>query len=103
LASPSLILLNDEERPRLLRSGTEGDVGDRIPKKILGDHWDFSDLGESDRADRFFWRNIGEVFKRGSDGVGGGCRGVMNLSAGFIDLRSPFAISLIDALRNRSG
>jgi hypothetical protein len=27
----------------------------------------------------------------------------MNLSAGFIDLRSPFAISLIDSLRNRSG
>jgi hypothetical protein len=103
LASPSLILLNDDERPRLVRSGTEGDDGDRIPKNILGDHCDFSDCGETERADRFFWRTVGEVFKRGRVGVGGGCRGVMNLSAGFIVLRSPFAIELIDALRNRSG
>ena len=74
-----------------------------MPKNILGDHCAFSDLGERERADLFFRRTIGEVFKRGSVGVGGGCRGVMNLSAGFIVLTSPFAIELIDALRNRSG
>ena len=43
------------------------------------------------------------MLNRGSVGVGGACRGVMNLSAGFIVLRSPFAIELMDALRNRSG
>ena len=96
-------MLDDDERPRLLRSGTVGEDGDRKPKNILEVHCGFSDLGDSDRAERFFWRTIGEVFNRGSDGVGGACRGVMNLSAGFIVLRSPFAIELIDALRNRSG
>lgn len=103
LAAPSDILLNDEERPRLLRSRTEGDAGERMPKNILGDHCGFSDRGERERADRFFWRTIGDVSKRRIVGIGGGCRGVINLSAGFIVLRSPFAIELIDALRNRSG
>lgn len=102
-ASPSDILFSDDERPRLQRSGTVGDDGERMPKNILGDHCGFSDFGERDRADRFFWRTIDEVFKRGRVGVGGACRGVMNLSAGFIVLRSPLAIELIDALRNRSG
>jgi hypothetical protein len=102
-ASASDILFSDEERPRLLMSGTEGDDGERMPKNNLGDHCDFSDFGDSDRADRFCWRTIGEVFRRGRFGAGGGCRGVINLSAGFIVLRSPLVIELIDALRNRSG
>ena len=104
--SDSDTLWSDNERPCLLRSGTVGTVGDegeRMPKNALGDHCDFSDFGERDWADLFFWRTIGDVFRRRRVGVGGGCRGVMNLSAGFIVLTSPIAIELVDALRNRRG
>jgi hypothetical protein len=44
-----------------------------------------------------------EVFRRVNLGVGGGARGVINLSAGFMVLISPFAIELIEALRKRKG
>jgi hypothetical protein len=44
-----------------------------------------------------------DVFSRISPGVGGGGRGVINLSAGFIVLISPLAIELIDALRYLRG
>jgi len=47
-------ILFSDERPRLSRSGTVGDGGERMPKNILGDHCGLSDFGESDRADRFF-------------------------------------------------
>jgi hypothetical protein len=43
------------------------------------------------------------VFRRDNLGVGGGARGVMNLSAGFMVLMFPFAIELIEALRKRKG
>ena len=99
-ASRSATLVNDEDRPRLsLSSGVGADV--RRPKNILGDHGAFSHFGDTERADRFFRRTDGEVFKRdgAGAGVGGGGRGVMNLSAGFIVLISPLAIELIEALR----
>jgi hypothetical protein len=103
LISVSGILFSDEERPRLLRSEGVGDEGERMPKNSLGDHWAFSHFGERDRADPFLCRTIDEVFNRGRVGVGGARRGVMYLSAGFMVLRSAFAIELIDALRKRSG
>jgi len=40
---------------------------------------------------------------RANLGSGGGARGVMNLSAGFMVLMSPFVIELIEALRKRKG
>jgi hypothetical protein len=101
LALPD-ILLSDDDRPRLSTS-TEGVTGDRRPKNIRGDHGDFSAFGERDRAERFFASTDDDVFNRGKSGVGGGGRGVMNLSAGFIVLIFPFAIELIDALRYRNG
>lgn len=92
------VLLREDERPRLSDCcGTE--TGDRRPKNDLGDHGDFSPFGERDRADRFLVRTEVAVLRRGREGVGGGCRGVMNLSAGFIVLISPLAIELIEALR----
>ena len=95
--------ISDEERPRLLKLVTVGVVGERMPKNILGHHCDFSDLGERDRAGRFSCRTVGEVFERGRNDLGGACRGVINLSAGFKVLRSPSAIEVIEALRHRSG
>lgn len=102
---PDLDLLSDSDRPRLALSWNDDTAGERSPKKALGDHGDFSDLGETERACLFFvTTGGGEVFKRGrAVGVGGGGRGAMNLSAGFMVLTSPFAIELIEALRNRSG
>ena len=64
---------------------------------------DFSAFGDRDRADRFFVSTGGDVFRRASEGGGGGALGVINLSAGFIVLMSPLAIELIDALRLRRG
>ncbi len=100
---PCVTLLRDVDRPRLSTGGDGDCTGDRRPKNILGDHGDFSALGERERAERFFMRTEEDVFKRGSGGGGGGALGVINLSAGFIVLRSPLAIELIDALRNRRG
>lgn len=101
-AFPSVVLLSDTDRPRLSLSGNDDTAGDRSPKKVLGDHGDLSDLfGETERAGLLF-ANDGEVLSRGNAvvvGVGGGWRGAMNLSAGFIVLTSPFAIELIEALR----
>lgn len=88
---------SDGDLPRLSFSCEDDATGDRRPKNILGDH--FSDFGERDRADRLTVMGDGEVSSRGNVGVGGGCRGVINLSAGFIVLTSPFAIELIEALR----
>lgn len=62
------ILLSDVDRPRLSIGGDGDEPGDRRPKNILGDHPDFSDFGEADRADRFFMRTEDEVFNRGSEG-----------------------------------
>jgi hypothetical protein len=96
------ILLNEDDRPRF--SSCKYVFDDRKPKNIRGDHWAFSDVvGESDRAVRCFARTELEVFRRGNLGVGGAARGVMNLSAGFMVLMSPFAIELIEALRKRKG
>jgi hypothetical protein len=103
LVFPSVVLLSDTDRPRLSLSGNDDTAGDRSPKKVLGDHGDFSALlGETERAGLLFATNDGEVLRRGKAmvvGVGGGWRGAMNLSAGFIVLTSPFAIELIEALR----
>ena len=95
-------LLSDDDRPRLSASW-EVALGDRRPKNMRGDHWLFSGGGETDRAVRCLVRIEVEVCNRISLGGGGGARGVMNLSAGFIVLISPLAIELIDALRNRNG
>ena len=59
-------------------------------------------LGEIDRADRFFVR-AGAVFKRLRDGLGGGARGAMNLSAGFMVILFSVASEVSEALRYRRG
>jgi hypothetical protein len=101
LILPSTVLLSDVDRPRLSLSWNDDTAGDRSPKNAFGDHGDLSGLlGDRERAVLFFATNDGEVFKRGRVvGVGGGGRGAMNLSAGFMVLISPFAIELIEALR----
>ena len=105
LLLPSTVLLSDVDRPRLSLSWNDDTAGDRSPKKAFGDHGDLSGLlGETERAALFLTTTDGEVFKRSRVvGVGGGGRGAINLSAGFIVLISPFAIELIEALRYRSG
>lgn len=104
-ASLSDILLNETDLPRLSLSWNDDALGDRSPKKAMGDHGVFSDLlGETERAVLFRANSDGDVFRRGRRvGVGGGGRGAMNLSAGFIVLTSPLAIELSEALRKRSG
>lgn len=101
------VLPKDTDRPRLstFSIGEDGWEGDRRPKNILGDHCDLSALGESERADLFLSKTEVDVLSRGSSfgGGGGGCRGVMNLSAGFIVLICPLAIELMDPLRKRRG
>ncbi len=95
-------LLNEDDQPRLSAS-CSFELKDRRPKNIRGDHRGFSVVGESDRAVRCFVRTEVDVFRRVSLGVGGGARGVMNLSAGFMVLMSPFALELIEELRKRKG
>ena len=103
LTLPLWTLLSEEDRPRVSTDADEGWLGSRSPKNNLGDHADFSGFGGSERADRFFRSTDEEVFRRGSEGGGGGALGVINLSAGFIVLTSPLVIELIDALRYRRG
>ena len=107
LLLPSTVLVVDvDDRPRLSLSWNDDTAGDRSPKKAFGDHGDLSGLlgGETERAFLFLATKDGDVFKRGRMvGVGGGGRGAINLSAGFIVLISLFAIEVMEALRYRSG
>lgn len=106
LLIPSTVVLVVVDRPRLSLSWNDDTAGDRSPKKAFGDHGDLSGLlgGETERAVLFLATKDGDVFKRGRMvGVGGGGRGAMNLSAGFIVLISLFAIEFIEALRYRRG
>lgn len=99
--SLSTTLFSDEERPRLPASPGCGN-GDLRPKKPLADHC-LSTLGDNERAVRLWLYAAGEVFNRGNNGSGGGWRGAMYFSDGFIVLRLLRVIDVVEALLKRKG
>jgi hypothetical protein len=103
LVSSPKNLLSGGHRPRLSHFW-ECDEGDRRPKSTLGDHCNLSGLGEIDRAFRFRVMAMGAVFARVRlGGIGGGARGVRNLSPGTMVLMSSLVMELMEALRSRGG
>lgn len=101
LTSSPASLSRRDDRPCFSPARVYDEVGDRRPNNILGDHGDFSSFGDMERADRLLTNDRGDVFGLDRLGIGGGGRGVINLSAGTIVLTSACFIELIEPLRSR--